>query len=425
MTDLDVTRDWKTLLALLPPDYEALAHEHRQIETQWPDAKVHCAADLLRFVFIHAGADLPLRQTVAVVAAAGGPRISPNVLHKKMRKAGAYLGALVARMTDRKGEAEPERWAGYEMLAVDATAFAGRTATGTDARAHVAVRLADLSIRSLYVTDGFGGESLKRFCFTPGQLVIVDRGYANPPGIQSTVDQGADVLVRVNRGTLPLVSPAGEVLDVLAEARRLRVDDVLDCDVRVPVGRGAELRLMQGRLIIHRLPPELAEKARAWVHREQGSHATAESIEMAEYVALFTTAPRRRLTAIRCLEAYRLRWQIELLFKRWKSLCHFDRLPNERPDTIESWIYAKMLLALLMDKLGASADELSPPVRLVGPVRIDLRRRARKPPSARDAPTRTAAVETHIHPLATHRCSDSPTAPYHHDRQAAGDRCAD
>lgn len=277
-----------------------------------------------------------------------------------MRKAGAYLGALVERLTDWKGEAQPERWAGYEMLAVDATAFAGRTATGTDARAHVAVRLADLSIRSLFVTDGFGGESLKRFCFTPSQLVIVDRGYANPPGIQSTVDQGADVLVRVNRGTLPLVSPAGEVLDVLAEARKLRVDEVLDCDVRVPVGRGAELRLMQGRLIIHRLPPELAEKARAWVHREQGSHATAESIEMAEYVALFTTTPRRRLTAIRCLEAYRLRWQIELLFKRWKSLCHFDRLPNERPDTIESWIYAKMLLALLMDKLGASAAELSP-----------------------------------------------------------------
>ena len=182
MTDVDVTRDWRTLLSYLPRDYEALAQEHKQLETQYPDAKIHCADDLLRFIFVHAGADLPLRQTVATVAAAGGPKISPNVLHKKMRKAGAYLGALVERLTDWKGEAQPERWAGYEMLAVDATAFAGRTATGTDARAHVAVRLADLSIRSLFVTDGFGGESLKRFCFTPSQLVIVDRGYAKSPG---------------------------------------------------------------------------------------------------------------------------------------------------------------------------------------------------------------------------------------------------
>ena len=120
MTDLDVTRDWKTLLAMLPADYEALAHEHKQLETQWPTAKIHGADDLLRLIFVHAGADLPLRQTVATVAAAGGPSISPNVLHKKMRKAGSYLGALVARMTDWKREAEPECWAGYEMLAVDA-----------------------------------------------------------------------------------------------------------------------------------------------------------------------------------------------------------------------------------------------------------------------------------------------------------------
>jgi hypothetical protein len=424
MTDLDVTRDWKTLLALLPADYEALAREHKQLETQYPDAKVHCADDLLRLVFVHAGADLPLRQTVATVAAAGGPNISPNVLHKKMRKAGVYLRALVERMTDWNEEAGPERWAGYEMVAVDATAFAGRTATGTDARAHVAIRLADLSIRSLYVTDGFGGESLKRFYFHAGQLVIGDRGYANPTGIQATVDQGADLLLRVNRGALPLYDRDGQQVDVLATARTLCVDEVLDYDVRVLPGRGSKVRPIGGRLIIHRLPPELADQAREWVHREQGRRATVESLEMAEYVLLFTTAPRGRLTATRCLQAYRLRWQIELLFKRWKSLCGFDRLPNERPDTIESWIYAKVLLALLMDKLGASATELSPPMRLVGPARID-RRRSRMRAFANAAPTRPAAVEGHVNPLASHRRSD-PAAPSHHnDRQAARDRHAD
>jgi len=426
MTDLDVTRDWRMLLSALPADYETLAVEYRQLETQYPDAKVHCADDLLRLIFVHAGADLPLRQAVAVVAAAGGPSISPNVLHKKMRKAGPYLGALVARMQEGEREAAPELWAGYEMLCVDATAFAGRTATGTDARAHVAMRLSDLTIRSLYVTDGLSGESLKRFCFAPNQLVIGDRGYANPPGIQSVVDQGADVLVRVNRGSLPLVTPGGEAIDVLVAARKLEVDDVLDRDVCVPVGRGGELGQIKGRLLIHRLPPELAQKAREWVRREQGRHATAETIAMAEYVALFTTAPRRRLTAFRCLDAYRLRWQIELLFKRWKSLCGFDRLPNERPDTIESWICAKMLLALLMDKLGASATEPSPPVRLVGPPRIDLRRRPRKPrAAASDSPTCTSALEDHIHPVAAHRCLDSAAAPHIHDRQAAADCRAD
>lgn len=149
------------------------------------------------------------------------------------------------------------------------------------------------------------------------------------------------------------------------------------------VERRSRDRVIPGRLILHRLAPELADQARDWVRREQGKHATAETIEMAEYVALFTTAPRSRLNTNRALSAYRLRWQIELQFKRCKSLCGFDRLPNERADTIESWIYAKMLLALVMDKLGAAATELSPTVRLVGPQRIDRRRRQESPPAER------------------------------------------
>ena len=62
-----------------------------------------------------------------------------------------------------------------------------------------------------------------------------------------------------------------------------------------------------------------------------------------------------------CLELYRLRWQIELAFKRWKSLCHFDRLPNYRDDTILSWLYAKLLLALLMQRMASGASALFPP----------------------------------------------------------------
>ena len=59
--------------------------------------------------------------------------------------------------------------------------------------------------------------------------------------------------------------------------------------------------------------------------------ATAESIEAAGYVELFTTVDKSRLSAARCMHLYRLRWQIELLFKRLKSLCGLDRMPNYRP----------------------------------------------------------------------------------------------
>lgn len=422
MPILDVSRDWKTLLSYLPADYAHLAKVHDQIPTQYPDLKVASADDLLRFIFVHVGADLPLRQTVAIVKASGGPTLSPNRLHKKMRKAAPYLRALVEKMTvGILDDVSPERWAGYDMVAVDASAFSGKGATGTDARAHVALRLADLSIESVSVTDGTGAESFKRFRFRRGQLVLADRGYSSLAGILSVLLQEADVLVRVNRGALLFMDEKDTIMDLLELARTLAVDEALDKDVRATGWVNGHRKTVGGRLLLHKLLPEEAEKGRDWVRREQGKHATAESFEMAGYVVLFTTAKRSRLSAERCLAAYRLRWQIELLFKRWKSLCGFDRLPNERPDTIESWIYAKVLLALLMDRLGAPATGLSPPVQLVGPQRVDRRRRAER--IQRDAfasvaslrsPTGEATVENFIHSLATHCRRDS--SPSSHGR---------
>ena len=118
-------------------------------------------------------------------------------------------------------------------------------------------------------------------------------------------------------------------------------------------------RQIRGRLIATRLPAEQAEKARARLRRELKGKVTDLDREAAAYVVLFTTAPKSKLDATRCLALYRIRWQVELLFKRWKSLCGFDRLPNYLDETILAWLYAKVLLALLMQRMASWA--LSPP----------------------------------------------------------------
>jgi IS4 transposase len=81
---------------------------------------------------------------------------------------------------------------------------------------------------------------------------------------------------------------------------------------------------------------------------------------MAEFVVVFTTVKKNELTRDLILDLYRLRWQIELEFKRDKSITGLDRLPNFRPDTIESWIYAKLLLHQITRKLAASAGDVPP-----------------------------------------------------------------
>lgn len=353
---LDVTTDWETIRSHLPPEYGQLADEYKQVQTQFGNAKIRTADDLLRLALLHVAADLPLRQTVALMAEGGGPAVSHVRLHKKMFRAMPYFRALVRSMVNTT-PADPERWAGYEVVTVDASSVCAPGADNADARLHVQMRVTDLDFLSVRVEGLEIGESFKRFNWKPGQLAVGDRGYSHPPGIGWVVMQGADVLVRVNRQALPLYEPDGERIDVMDWLRSLRGHDA--CEREVLIRDKEHRREIRGRVIAMRLPAAQAEKARARLKRELGGKVSDLDREAAAYVVLFTTVPKSRLDANRCLELYRLRWQIELLFKRWKSLCGFDRLPNYLDETITAWLYAKVLLALLMQRMGVSA--LSPP----------------------------------------------------------------
>jgi hypothetical protein len=359
MTTLDVRRDWDTIRGHLPADYRELAHTHGAIRTQYDDARITNADDLLRLILVHVGADLPLRQTVALFAESCGPTVSPNCLHKRMRKAAPYLQALVAGMTSWTSACEPSRWNGYDLILVDASSFAGRCATGTDARIHAALRLSNLSVVHAHASDVSGAESLRRFQWQEEQLVIGDRGYCNAPGIVWAVEHGADVLVRLNRGALPLVDARGDSIDVIAWVRTLEDGQIAERSVSGRCSIDGQQHGVAGRLVATRLPQDKIEEARKRVRKEQGSDLTEETLEMAAYLVLFTTAPKARLSASQCIEAYRWRWQIELLFKRWKSICGYDRLPNERTDTILSWLSAKILLGMIVERMAATA--ISPP----------------------------------------------------------------
>ena len=381
MGKIDVLSGWESLAQYLPAEYEVLAAEHAQVETKFGNAKIRDAATLLRFILLHVGADLPLRQTVAVMAEAGGPQLSPMRLHKKMARAAPYLQALVERMVDWPVQGAPERWGGYVFSAVDATVVCGPGATGTDARIHTKLRVADVSIASAEVTDVTGGESFCRFAWTVGELAVGDRAYFTPRGIEHVLDAGADVLVRYRLGGVELQDARGTVIDVLDAVSQLRVDEALDLDVTAKLPN----RLVESRLVAYRLPDDAVERARERMRREKGSELSSRVYESAKYVLLFTTAHRSRLDATQCLQGYRLRWQIELQFKRWKSLCGFDALPNMRDDTTLAWLYAKVLLGAMLDRMASIPTELSPPVRHdVDNVAADVMR----------------PVETNQHPLA-------------------------
>jgi hypothetical protein len=199
----------------------------------------------------------------------------------------------------------------------------GPGATGTDARIHTKLRIADVSIGAVEVTDVTGGETFKRFTWEQGELVLADRAYCSPSGVQHVLDAQADVLVRFRLAGIELHDARGNPIDVLAQVAHLSVGKTLDLDVDAKLSR----RMAPGRLIAYCLPDDAVERAHKRLRRELGS-VSAQVMEAAKYVLLFTTAKRGRLDAERCLQAYRLRWQIEICHSSCGP-CHSDLRARE------------------------------------------------------------------------------------------------
>lgn len=355
--------DWATIKELLPPCWRTRAAELKLVKPNLPkhlNAKVKDIEDILRLVLYQVALSTSLETATAAFAAAGMLSLSFVALHFWMKKLGPYLGELTAAMVgDVYAAWAPQRWAGFEICITDATTVQRPGAKGTTARVHRALRLPDLRVIGVLVTNNKVGETFRNFAIKALQLWIGDRAYANPPGIAWVVSHGAQVLVRFNRGSLPLYDGRGQRIDVLDRlVKRLRKPlQSEEWQAFVHIEGGDRI---QGRLCAVRLPPNKAAQARERVHKELGKEATPESFAMADFVVVFTTVSKDLLDIHQILELYRLRWQIELDFKRDKSVTGLDKLPNYLPETIESWIYAKLLLHQITRKLADRGSAFPP-----------------------------------------------------------------
>lgn len=357
MHDPSRDSDWNLVEAQLPTGWRELATEMRLIR-KLPEhigQKIGDVEVVLRLVLHYVAQQGSMRQTIAGAAASGLVSISQVAFFKWMNKIGKYLEALVALMVDKTAYCAAA-WGGYQLIAADATCVERPGATGTTARLHYALRLSTLSPRAIRITDETVGETMRNFDPAEGELWILDRGYSNPPCVETVLDAKADILVRLNRHSMPLYTANAIPIDVAALLRS--TTDRGSARERKVYVRTKSGRMFAARLCWIRLLPDDARKARARAKRE-GAKDDGE-FDLHEYIAIITTADASRINTSQVLHLYRARWQIELDFKRDKSLGELDKLPNLIPKTIHAWICGKILLNLIVQRLSGQKVNISP-----------------------------------------------------------------
>ncbi|MCY4287252.1 MAG: transposase [Aestuariivita sp.] len=92
----------------------------------------------------------------------------------------------------------------------------------------------------------------------------------------------------------------------------------------------------------------------------KGKTLKPETLEFAKYVIVCTTFPAAEFSPAQVLQRCRLRWQVERVLKRFKSIAQLGHLPKYHPESAKAWLYGKLFTALLTKRLIHHAVAISP-----------------------------------------------------------------
>jgi DDE family transposase len=193
-----------------------------------------------------------------------------------------------------------------------------------------------------------------------GELHIRDLGYFDLDALEKITQSDGYFVSRMMHGTV-VFDREGNRLNLLEFLR----DASGDVDMWVLVGRGKKLKM---RLLARRLPDWVAESRRRKCRqkvKDKGRTATEEQLELRSWTIIVTNVPEEALklpaaeedsaekpaapglTMDEAIALMRQRWQIELLFKLWKSQGKLARTRRQKAQRILCEVYAKVLAMIV------------------------------------------------------------------------------
>lgn len=352
--------DWPLLLSMMPSGWQELARETQALKGLRQDKDVSVC---LRILLLHLACGYSLRETTVRARETQLADLSDVALLKRLRKSKNWLQALCCRLLEEQATLT-RPVTGLSLRLIDATVVQEPGPTGSTWRIHYSLRWPQLICDHFELTAAQGkgnGESLTHFPVQAGEHLLADRGYSNYASVQHVAAHGAVVTVRLNPQAVCLVDVAQKPFALRQKLRSLKKTNQAGCWPVALTGAAGQTPVV-GRLCVLRKSQAAITKARATAIRSanrNGHELQPATLLYAEYVMVFTTAPPS-LTAQQILEIYRLRWQIELVFKRFKQLAQLGHLPKEDEESSKAWLYGKLLVALLTERLIQRAESFSP-----------------------------------------------------------------
>lgn len=349
---------WESITARIS-DVVDVERTAREFKAFLRARKIRTPQALLRLAMIYGPGQQSLRSAAALAGDAGIAELSDKAVEGRLRKMGAWLEHILLRLlANRSGVTAPAASGVLDLALVDGSVICSPGKDGGDWRLHACYHPATGRFGDLVLTSSKVAERVDHTAIRPGQVVIQDRGYARVRNFHAVLAAQANFLTRIGWRSLRLRDADGSVLDLLAE---LPADDTpREREVRIE-GIAQPLRLL-----IQRLPAEQAarqQRKRVRKAAKQGHAIDARTTRAAGYLMLLTSLPAASHPTAQAIALYGHRWQVEIGFKRLKTLGGLDRLPACDPALARTWLLAHLIAAVLADDLAHEIVGFPPSAR--------------------------------------------------------------
>jgi hypothetical protein len=248
---------------------------------------------------------------------------------------------------------KPKFLENYRALAFDGSSVVEKGRSGRRFRLHYGIDIFAMCTASYKITTEKIGETLCNFPLQKGDLAIGDRAYGTVNGIVHCVKNNADFLLRLRTTFGKVYDDNGKEIDIPDRFQHLKSEE---CD-----GFSAFVRTTEGEMLPVRICArkksdadyEKTLKKLKAMEKKRNGKTRKQTKEFNKYIVVITSLPDD-ITASDVLEAYRYRWQIEIYFKRLKSILDFGELPKKREESSLTWITGKLMVALLIESFLSS-----------------------------------------------------------------------
>jgi hypothetical protein len=311
---------------------------------------VSSPADLMMLSMFHLQNGCTLMEISEVARITKLGEMSDVAFMKRFEKCGNWFKAINSKIASQAliHYQKPKWMEKFDPIGVDASDVVEKGRSGRIYRLHYALDIFSMKSADHTITDEKIGESLVNFKLKPEHLVFGDRAYGTINGIRHCESCGAKFVLRLRKNSFTVRNESGQAIDIVHEISEAGEDTPISIRAYATNLAGARIPI---RICAKKKDSGAIANTRKKLkrHESKRQHTISEETKVFNDHIVVVTNLEDGVSAKEVLEAYRLRWQVEIYFKRLKSILDFGELPKRREGSVIAWLNGKLMIALLLE----------------------------------------------------------------------------